>query len=255
MLQIRYIELHKNELSMTTTGTAQTKLKNRKPGRPRKSPSSEGKSRDVKLDILDAAVSLIAKHGFDGFVLRDIASAVGVHTALVGYYFKTKQQLEKAALDRQIEQFERLFPNILSADDLAPRDALKSIFVELARMYRQDEPGHRFKRWTFAKGGQYAEELFARLCTPTMNQISKHIQKLMPEINSAEASARALLLITLAENCAELKFDRMSYLKGDCAPEILFDCFYQVIERQFIPEVSNFCEKYGDLKAESTTTS
>jgi AcrR family transcriptional regulator len=223
----------------TPTGPAPIKLKNRKPGRPRKTPSAEGKPRDIKQDILDATVTLIAQFGFDGFVLRDVADAVGVHTALVGYYFKTKQQLEKAALDQQLGQIERLFSGLGTVDELAPREAIRSIFVELAKILDQGETGNRFNRWTLAKGGQYAEELCGRLSVPAMNLISRHFQRMMPELSVCESDARALLLFTLAENCANLKCDQYKYLKSNADHSRLVENYYRIVESQIIPEVCN----------------
>lgn len=240
MVQIRYTELLTNELNMTTpSGSAPNKLKNRKPGRPRKSSPAEGKPRDIKQDILDATISLIAQFGFDGFVLRDVADAVGVHTALVGYYFKTKQQLEKAALDQQLGELDKIFTQLASVDELAPRDAIRSIFVDLANKLDQGEVGNRFNRWTLAKGGQYAEVLSDRLCVPAMDIISRHFQRLMPELSVGESEARALLLFTLAENCANLRCDHYKYLKTDADHSTLVENYYRIVERQIIPEVCN----------------
>ncbi len=225
---------------MTTTGSSTIKLKNRKPGRPRKVPSAEGRPRDIKQDILDATVSLIAQYGFDGFVLRDVADAVGVHTALVGYYFKTKQLLEKAALDQQLGHFEKLFPRLDSADQLPPRDAIQTIFMDLAKMLNQAEAGHRFNRWTLAKGGPYAEELCERLRVPAINIFSKQFQRLMPSLSSSESHARAFLLFALAESYANLKSDRLKCCEKDEDRGNLAENFYRVIERQILPEVCNF---------------
>jgi AcrR family transcriptional regulator len=238
---------------MTTSGSAQHRLKTRKPGRPRKTPSVEGKPRDIKNDILDATVSLIAEFGFDGFVLRDVADAVGVHTALVGYYFKTKQQLEKAALDRRIEQLESIFPHLQSSEELSPSEAIRSIFVSLAKLMDQGEAGHRFNGWTFAKGGKYAEEITSRFSLPTIALITKHFQKLLPAQEPVECATRALLLFTLAQNCASLKACQLKALKLDYDPELFADKYYQLIECQLIPQVCvSRSDDFGAASSEST---
>ncbi|MFL5813832.1 MAG: TetR/AcrR family transcriptional regulator [Bdellovibrionia bacterium] len=240
---------------MTTSGSTQLKLKTRKPGRPRKTPSVEGKPRDIKNDILDATVSLIAEFGFDGFVLRDVADAVGVHTALVGYYFKTKQQLEKAALDRRIEQLESLFPQLHSSEGLPPSEAIRSIFVSLAKMLDQGEAGHRFNGWTFAKGGQYADEITSRFCLPTIALITKHFQKLLPDQDPMDCSTRALLLFTLAQNCAALKACQLKVFKMEYDHELFADKYYQLIERQLIPQVCVYqADGFGAIASDSVTT-
>jgi AcrR family transcriptional regulator len=222
---------------MTTSRSAQIKPKNRKPGRPRKVPFAEGKTRDIKQDILDATVSLIAQFGFDGFVLRDVADAVGVHTALVGYYYKSKLQLEKAALDKQLSQLEKVFPLLKDAEDLEPIEAIKAIFLSLTKALEQGETSHRFNRWTLAKGGRYAEELSNRLYAPAVNLIALQFQKLIPEISPADSNARALMLFTFAENCANLRHQQMEYLKLSGSQKELLETYILFVERQLIPEL------------------
>jgi AcrR family transcriptional regulator len=51
--------------------------------------------------ILDAAESLFSKHGLYGVTLRDVAQKVGVHTSLLHYYFKDKNDLFESVLARR----------------------------------------------------------------------------------------------------------------------------------------------------------
>ena|SRR5688572_20006020 len=58
---------------------------------------------ETKKRILDAAESEFARKGYDGTRLRDIALVVGVHHALLHHYFKDKEGLFRAVLERAIE--------------------------------------------------------------------------------------------------------------------------------------------------------
>ena len=51
--------------------------------------------------ILDAAEYLFSKAGLDGVTLRDVAQRVGVHTTLLHYYFKDKNNLFEAVFARR----------------------------------------------------------------------------------------------------------------------------------------------------------
>src|SRR5580658_2310677 len=51
--------------------------------------------------ILDAAESLFSKHGLYGVTLRDVAQKVGVHTSLLHYYFKDKNDLFESVIARR----------------------------------------------------------------------------------------------------------------------------------------------------------
>jgi len=51
--------------------------------------------------ILDAAEYLFSRHGLHGVSLRDVAKQVGIHTTLVHYYFKDKQDLFESVFARR----------------------------------------------------------------------------------------------------------------------------------------------------------
>ena len=51
--------------------------------------------------ILDAAEYLFSRNGLHGVSLRDVAQQVGIHTTLVHYYFKDKQDLFETVFARR----------------------------------------------------------------------------------------------------------------------------------------------------------
>jgi AcrR family transcriptional regulator len=65
--------------------------------------------------MLDAAEELFSRHGLYGVTLKDVAQKVGVHTSLMHYYFKDKQDLfdqvvrrrAPVTIDRRMEALER----------------------------------------------------------------------------------------------------------------------------------------------------
>ena len=55
---------------------------------------SKAEQRAESLEqMLDAAEALFSRHGLYGVTLKDVAQQVGVHTSLMHYYFKDKQDL------------------------------------------------------------------------------------------------------------------------------------------------------------------
>ncbi len=64
--------------------------------------SGSGASPDVRGQLLDAAVRLFAEQGVAGTTVADIARPVGVTSAMVHYYFKTKDQLLDAVVEEKL---------------------------------------------------------------------------------------------------------------------------------------------------------
>ena len=71
------------------------------PPEPQHEPPAE---KDRQERILDATLSLLARHGIAGVSIRSVAREAGVALGLVNYYFDDKTGLVRAALLRIEEQ-------------------------------------------------------------------------------------------------------------------------------------------------------
>ncbi len=68
------------------------------------------KSEDRRRQILDAAVSAFARHGFAGTTTRELARASGVSQAMIFRFFPDKAGLYRAIIDRYIARAADPFP-------------------------------------------------------------------------------------------------------------------------------------------------
>ena len=64
---------------------------------------------DKKNSILDAAENLFSEIGFDASSTRAIAAKAGINTAMLSYYFGSKDGLYKAVLERRLGIYEQTF--------------------------------------------------------------------------------------------------------------------------------------------------
>src|SRR3569833_4644660 len=62
---------------------------------------AEQRAESVKL-ILDTAEELFAQLGYFGVTLKDVADRMGIHAALIHYYFDGKQALFDAVFERRV---------------------------------------------------------------------------------------------------------------------------------------------------------
>jgi len=87
------------------------------------------KARLSQEDFLRAAFALANEHGLDGLTLRLLGEAVGADTTAVYRYFRSKDALLVAMLDR-------LLTDVLTAevDTLSPREELEFLGLELRKV-------------------------------------------------------------------------------------------------------------------------
>ena len=85
------------------------------------------RSRDseaTKAEILDAAVEEFALQGLNNARIETIAANTGVTKAMIYYYFKSKEGLYVAVLERGFNSYMRPLQE-LSLDNLSPKNALE----------------------------------------------------------------------------------------------------------------------------------
>jgi len=108
-----------------TTAKARTKAT---VGRPRKDQVRQ----DAADRILDAAEDLFSKRGFDGVTIREVTELAHVDSALVHYYFASKQGLFDAVLGRRAEL---VFAERMLAFDVLDRAGSKATLEDAVRAF------------------------------------------------------------------------------------------------------------------------
>ena len=68
---------------------------------------------DKKDQLLDAAELLFANHGFEGVSIRKLADQVGMNSAMISYYFGSKEKLYKAVIERRLTNIQKSVPVLL----------------------------------------------------------------------------------------------------------------------------------------------
>jgi AcrR family transcriptional regulator len=80
-----------------------------------------------QLQLLDTAELLFSRKGFEGTSVRDIAEEAGINTAMISYYFGSKEKLMEAI-------FERRSMNIKEKVDLLMKDHNLDPFQKIFRL-------------------------------------------------------------------------------------------------------------------------
>ena len=88
----------------------------------RREKPATAKAEETRERIVDAALELFRKEGFDETTMRDIAAEAGVATGAAYYYFGSKEELVMAFYVRTAEEARGLLPSIMErSTDLRKR--------------------------------------------------------------------------------------------------------------------------------------
>jgi AcrR family transcriptional regulator len=80
-----------------------------------------------QLQLLNTAESLFSQKGFDGTSVRDIAEAAGINTAMISYYFGSKEKLMEEIFERKSLNIKEKVANLLKDDSLDPLEKMYSL--------------------------------------------------------------------------------------------------------------------------------
>ncbi|WP_247877706.1 TetR/AcrR family transcriptional regulator [Brucella pituitosa] len=135
--------MKKSRSKMIEEGPALTNKGRKRPGRPEGFTTS-------REDILDAAEIVFSELGFSGTTLRKVADKIGVTNALIGYYFKNKENLFREVFLRkgtEIATARAEGLKRLKADNHVPSVAnLVRSFLEPSIRLRESAQGRAFLR-------------------------------------------------------------------------------------------------------------
>ncbi len=86
-----------------------------------------------QTQLLDSAELLFSQKGFDGTSVRDIAEAAGINTAMISYYFGSKEKLMEEIFERKSLNLLENVEKLLKDDSLDPFQkmyGLVDIYIE-----------------------------------------------------------------------------------------------------------------------------
>jgi AcrR family transcriptional regulator len=152
---LRFALRSENSKGMSKT-TSKT-VKRAAPGRP-----DRGDSTDRRTLILNAAVRLYARHGFENVTLKDVAQDTGVATNLIRHHFGSKDDFRNACRVHAMQEIKQHLSGLISATEehAAEREDLDRIGRALA-----DGVGHRIDLFRYlakeiSLGGEASNQMF-----------------------------------------------------------------------------------------------
>lgn len=109
-----------------------------KPGRKRK---TQDRGVATRQRIVEEALQLFSRHGFDGVGVREIAESVGVQHGLIKYHFGTKDELWREAVRLLFTRMSEILEPEPGEADLPPAKAFEISLRRYVR-YCAEHPEH-----------------------------------------------------------------------------------------------------------------
>ncbi|MDZ7749885.1 MAG: transcriptional regulator BetI [Halofilum sp. (in: g-proteobacteria)] len=92
------------------------------------SKAAAGDRRDLRRQqLIDATITVIGRQGYAGTRLADVARQAKVSYGVVGFYFKTKEDLLLATLQSLAEEYTRVWREAVDRAGPSPVDRLRAI--------------------------------------------------------------------------------------------------------------------------------
>jgi len=140
--------------------------------------------------ILDTAEDLFSQLGYFGVTIKDVADGMGVHPALIHYYFDGKKELFDSVFERRMEYAIKMRTAGLDAYEAEVGDhptvegALRAYYDGAFDVYINDENGWRKFGRIFAMVNNapgYGTEKMAAYVDPMVLRLIGLLQKALPD--------------------------------------------------------------------------
>lgn len=90
-------------------------------------------------EILDAAEPLFYANGYHETAISDIVKKMGVAQGTLYYYFKSKEEILEALINRHMSTFTSAFEPIINSDSIAPLQKIEFVIQSIFRTIHYKE--------------------------------------------------------------------------------------------------------------------
>jgi TetR/AcrR family transcriptional regulator len=138
--------------------------------------SQENRRDASRAKILAAAEQVFAGNGLAGARTDAIAAAAGVNKALLYYYFKSKESLYEAVIERHLQEFNQRALTILNAPGPAHTLLLRYVETHFDFISKRRRHAPLFQQ-LMMKGGGPPERLFRKYIIPRAQALGKLLER------------------------------------------------------------------------------
>ena len=170
--------------------------------------ASSGSKANSRQRLLEIAVDVFGKHGYEAATTRMIAGEAGVNVAAIPYYFNGKEGLYQAVVNYIVEKIEanagatfREMSALASKKNLSRKEALSALetLLEAIINFMVGSPeAPRISRIILREQidpSPAYDIIFSRIMSPFINNIAAFLTAASKNISPREATLRAMAII------------------------------------------------------------
>jgi TetR/AcrR family transcriptional regulator, transcriptional repressor of bet genes len=134
-----------------------------------------------RQQLIEATVNVIARQGFAGTRLADVAGQAGVSYGVVSFYFKTKEDLLLATLQSLVDEYTQVWRKAVAEAGDDPADRLRAIIEAdfSPRIANEKKIAVWFAFWAESRVRASYRKLCAELFNEFHWQIRTNVQELI----------------------------------------------------------------------------
>ncbi len=165
-------------------------------------------------EILDAAATLLATDGYAQLSTRKIAARAGIRPGNLQYYYRTKQDIVRALLDRYLADSMRAIEARVASSAGSPEARLLAGIDGIIADQQVGRSCDLFREiWALAARDRAVARAVQDFYARYRDGIAQALLAVNPALGAARASRRAALVVAMLEGLSVFRFGRRADLE------------------------------------------
>ena len=157
-------------------------------------------------EILDIATALIINEGYGPLTMRGIAEAADIRLSNLQYYFRTKEDLLAALLQRTIDDYQAALEAAGRRSRGSPQARLRQIIEYLLRDQENKASCQIFwEMWALAGRDPAIAKIMDQYYDYYIDELGSAIAQVSPGLSKRKVKRQAALIVALIEGASVLR--------------------------------------------------
>ncbi len=162
------------------------------------------KNKATEQKIMDAALDVVAEKSISGTRVHLIAERAGIVQSNLHYYFKTKEDLMMAVLEKMLQGFYDNRKNLMAKTQPNLREKLNSFFTQKKRIIRTESRSEFIEMdfWSQSRVDDCVKQIFGRSHALWRNHVVQTMDEYVPDLPEEKKKLLAATTVSMMMGAA-----------------------------------------------------